>query len=270
MTIRAQDFQFISELIHKRSGIALSKGKEYLLESRLEELCKSRELENLEALANALRGRASLLLDDVVDALTTNETFFFRDPGVFYALRETIIPKLIDRLQPGQPLRIWCAASSSGQEPVSLILMLHRFFPELSERGIEITATDISPSMVERCKSGLYRNSEITRGLPPEYLKHFSRCGTDWKLDDEFLDKINYRLLNLTHAFPFGQINLVMIRNVLIYFNEDTKLSILARARRVMEPGGALMLGGTEASSSPHFQRTKANEAFYYEPLSQH
>ena len=186
----------------------------------------------------------------VIDAMTTNETSFFRDIHPFDALRTTIIPELMDKRRATRQLTFWCAAASSGQEPYSLLMMLKDNFPELSSWQVRFLATDISPSMIEKSKSGKYTQLEVNRGLSAQLLvKYFERVGADWQINAEVRAMVEFRLVNLAEPLPaMSPIDVVFIRNVLLYFDSDTKKRILQAIRKNLNPDGVLLLGSSETT----------------------
>lgn len=249
---------FIAQFVKLSSGIQIDAGKGYLITSRLTPLLETHQLKSLEELAGNLkrepRGR---LAEDVIDALTTNETLFFRDGRPWEALRKEILPGLIRRRAAERSLSIWCGAASSGQEPYSLAMLIRRHFPELMGWKLRLLATDISESMLERCRQGLYSAVEIGRGLEPELLRSFFKQeDAGWRLDASIRGMVELRRQNLTHSLgSLGSFDLVLLRNVLIYFDDATKLDILRRVRQIMNPGAILLLGSTEMTNAPEWER---------------
>ncbi len=250
VSISTTDFDFLRTLVRERSGIVLDPGKEYLVESRLGPVARAEGLSGIPELVAALRRGRPGLESVVVDAMTTNETSFFRDIHPFEALRTQVLPQLIERRRATRELSFWCAAASSGQEPASICMLLREHFPELVSWRLRFLATDISPSMIERAKRGRYSQLEVNRGLPASYLvKYFERQGADWQLKPEIRDMVEYRLLNLAEPWPMvGQMDIVFIRNVLIYFDRDTKKRVLQGIRRILRPDGFLVLGSSETT----------------------
>lgn len=244
------DFQFLRDLVRSKSAIVLEDGKEYLVQSRLSPLLRSEGMSSLTELIQAIRNRKPGLEGKIIDAMTTNETSFFRDIHPFEALRTTIIPELMEKRRAVRQLNFWCAASSSGQEPYSLCMMLRENFPELAGWQVKFLATDISPSMIEKSKSGKYTQLEVNRGLPAQYLvKYFERAGADWQIKSELRSMVDYRLANLAEPLPvMAPIDIVFIRNVLIYFDRDTKKRILQGIKKNLKPDGVLMLGSSETT----------------------
>ena len=251
MTLAAPDFDFIRDLVHRRSAIVLEDGKEYLAETRLEPLVRNEGLSSVADLVDHLRCPSSgPLQEQVVDALTTNETSWFRDVHPFEALRTDVIPELLARNERTRTLRVWCGASSSGQEPYSLALLLREHFPQLSSWTVEITATDISPTMVERARAGRYSGIEVNRGLSARHLvQWFTQDGVTWVLDPSVRSMVCFSTLNLAAPWPaMAPVDLVLLRNVLIYFDVPTKRTILAKVHDLLRPGGLLLLGGSETT----------------------
>jgi chemotaxis protein methyltransferase CheR len=244
------DFNFLRELVRTKSAIVLEDGKEYLVQSRLAPLLRSEGIGTISEMIAALRSRKAGLEGKVIDAMTTNETSFFRDIHPFDALRTTIIPELMEKRRSTRQLNFWCAASSSGQEPYSLCMMLKENFPELAGWQVKFLATDISPSMLEKSKSGKYSQLEVNRGLPAQYLvKYFERSGADWQIKSDIRSMVDYRLANLAEPMPtLAPLDIVFIRNVLIYFDKDTKKRILQGIKRNLKPDGVLMLGSSETT----------------------
>lgn len=248
--LEPSDFQYLRTLVREKSAIVLDEGKEYLVESRLAPVARQEGLASLAELVIALRARKPGLESKVIDAMTTNETSFFRDIHPFDALRTTIIGEIIERKRTNKELNIWCAAASSGQEPYSLCMLLREHFPELSTWRFNFLATDLSPSMIEKSKNGKYSQLEVNRGLPAAYLvKYFERSGADWMVKPEIRSMVDYRLLNLVEPWPMiNPLDIVLIRNVLIYFDRDTKKKILQNIKKVLRPDGFLLLGSSETT----------------------
>lgn len=249
-SVSAADFDYVRTLVRARAGIVLEPGKEYLVESRLAPVARTQGLGGIADLVAALRQGAPGLETLVVDAMTTNETSFFRDIHPFEALRTQVLPQLIERRRANRELSLWCAAASSGQEPASICMLLREHFPELTGWRLRFLATDISPSMIERARRGRYSQLEVNRGLPASYLvKYFERQGAEWQLRPEIRDMVEYRLLNLAEPWPtVGQMDIVLIRNVLIYFDRDTKKRVLQGIRKILRPDGFLVLGSSETT----------------------
>lgn len=244
------DFEFVRRHVVERAGIVLEEGKEYLVEARLLPLCQREGFDGLADLMGRLRDDADGALSRwVVDAMTTNETSFFRDRTFFEALRDMVFPELIRARAGGRRLDLWCAASSSGQEAYSVLMMLHESFPELADWDVRFLCSDISDEMIERCRAGIYSQHEVNRGLPAAMLvKYFDRVGTRWQIKPELRRCIDLQRINLTADWPdFAPMDIVMIRNVLIYFDVPTKQKILGRVKRVLQPDGFMFLGAAES-----------------------
>jgi len=244
------DFAFIAQFLKDRSGLIITQDKMYLLETRLTSILRDNNLSNLTALVELLRQPgATKVKDQVVDAMTTNETSFFRDNHPFEALRKSVIPGLIERRAATRSLRIWSAACSTGQEPYSLAMMLKDNFPVLGGWKVEIVATDLSPSVLDRAREGIYSTFEVQRGLPIQMLvRHFDQQEPNWQIKRELRQTITFRALNLLEDFSvLGQFDVVLCRNVLIYFDQPTKTRILGAIARRIVPDGFLLLGGAES-----------------------
>lgn len=243
------DFDFLRKLLKDRSGLVLAAEKQYLAESRLLPLARRRGLETLTQLIAQLRTQApSALASEVVDAMTTNETFFFRDKIPFDLLRDTMMPALIRARAHTKRIRIWCTAASTGQEPYSIAMTLKAMGERLTGYRVDILATDIAGEVVERGKAGVYSQFEVQRGLPVQMLvRHFTQTGEQWQIAPEIRDMVQFRPLNLLNDFaPLGMFDIVFCRNVLIYFDQPTKNGVLERIARQMPEDGYLVLGAAE------------------------
>jgi len=245
--VTPQDFDYLRKLLKERSGLVLAAEKQYLAESRLLPVARRHGMQTLTELVAALRGSASALAIQVVDAMTTNETFFFRDKIPFDHVRETIMPALAAARAREKRIRIWCTAASTGQEPYSLA-MLVKSIPALSGFRIEIVATDISGEVLDRARNGIYSQFEVQRGLPIQLLvKYFSQSGEQWQIAPELRGMVQFRTLNLLNDFsPLGAFDLVFCRNVLIYFDQPTKSGVLDRLAKQTASDGFLILGAAE------------------------
>jgi chemotaxis protein methyltransferase CheR len=243
------DFDFLRRMLKERSGLVLSAEKDYLLESRLLPLARRHGMTSLGELATRLRqpGSASLAIA-VTEAMTTNETFFFRDRIPFDHLRETVIPALVAARSREKRIRIWCTAAASGQEPYSIAMVLKGLGAQLNGFRVDIVATDLSADVIDRAKAGIYSQFEVQRGLPIQLLvKYFSKSGDAWEIAPELRGMVQFRTLNLLNDFsPLGQFDVVFCRNVLIYFDQPTKVGVLERIARQMPRDGYLMLGAAE------------------------
>lgn len=243
------DFQFLCGLLKARSGLALTPEKRYLVESRLSPICRRFELDTLSGLVGALKvGRTPGLETAVVEAMTTNETFFFRDKGPFDLFRDVLLPRYLSARAGTRRLRIWCAAASTGQEPYSLAMLLSETSARLAGWQVQIVATDISTEVLEKAKAGIYNQFEVQRGLPIQLLvKYFKQNGDQWQISPQIRAMVDYRPLNLIKEFGhLGTFDIIYCRNVLIYFDKPTKTDVLERLANVMAPDGALLLGAAE------------------------
>lgn len=242
------DFETISRTVRDRSGLVLTPDKTYLVESRLAPVARRMGLASIEDIASAIRLRADeKVIAQVVDAMTTNETFFFRDKTPFETLEKHVLPDLITR-RPGKTLRIWCAAASTGQEPYSIAMLVDAMASRLNNTPVEIVATDISDRCLEKARAGVYTQFEVQRGLPVQMLlKHFEKQGDLWKVKDNIRAMVRWRTANLLENLAgLGRFDVVFCRNVLIYFDAPTKKQILERAARQLEDPGFLFLGAAE------------------------
>jgi chemotaxis protein methyltransferase CheR len=242
------DYEYLRKLLKERSGLDLSADKQYLVESRLIPLARRVGLPGIAELVQKIKAGTETLTSDVVEAMTTNETFFFRDKIPFDHLREAVLPALVKARASRRSLRIWCAASSTGQEPYS-IAMCVKEFAALAGWRVEIVATDLSQAVLEKSKSGIFSQFEVQRGLPIQMLvKYFTQTGELWQLNAEIRAMVQHRQLNLLQDFShLGTFDVVFCRNVLIYFDQDAKAGIFDRLARMLEPDGVLALGAAES-----------------------
>jgi chemotaxis protein methyltransferase CheR len=243
------DYEYFRKFLRERSGLVLSADKHYLLESRLLPVARRAGLASLAGLVHRLRGNdCEALAAEVVEAMTTNESFFFRDKIPFEHFRDTIIPRLIAARNHRRRIRIWCAAASTGQEPYSLAMSIKEMGDRLSGWQIEIIATDISSEALRRARSGIYSQFEVQRGLPIMLLlKYFKQIGENWQIGPDIRAMVQFRVLNLISDFlRLGMFDLVFCRNVLIYFDQPTKISVLDRLAQNLDRDGYLVLGAAE------------------------
>ena len=241
------DYEFLRKILKERSGLDLSSDKQYLVESRLIPLARRVGLSGIGELVQKLKAGTEPLTSEVVEAMTTNETFFFRDKIPFDHLNEAVLPALVQARASRRALRIWCAASSTGQEPYS-IAMCVKGFAALAGWRVEIVATDLSQEVLEKSKAGLYSQFEVQRGLPIQLLvEHFKQIGEMWQLNADIRGMVQHRQLNLLQDFShLGTFDLIFCRNVLIYFDQETKIGIFERLSKMLEPDGVLALGAAE------------------------
>lgn len=269
MALNPTDFQFVSTLVRQRSAIVLEPEKSYLLEARLTPLARAEGFASLEALVAQMRAQPfNGLHRKVVEAMTTNETSFFRDLHPFEALRQVVLPEVLKHRQATRTLNIWCAACSSGQEPYTVAMTLLEHFPQLSGWNFRILATDLSGEMVTRSRAGRYGQIEVNRGLPANLLvKWFEKKGMEWQVKPEVQRYCEFREMNLIE--PWGQLpvmDVVFLRNVLIYFDVETKRQILGNVRKVLQSWGYLFLGGAETTINlgDTFERVQFDKAGCY------
>ncbi len=269
MAMTAKTFEYFCQLVLTRSAIVLEAGKEYLVESRLLPLAKLHGFSTLDEFAAAMSGTMfNTMHRQTVEAMTTNETSFFRDIHPFEALKKAIIPEILARKSATKQLNIWCAAASSGQEPYTVAMLLRENFPELRSWKITFIATDLSSAILAKARSGRYTQLEVNRGLPaPLLVKYFTKDGTEWQIKDEIRNMVEFRELNLIEKWPAMPVfDIVMIRNVLIYFDVATKKNILRNVRQVMSPQGYLMLGSAETTMAldDAFERVQIDKGIAY------
>lgn len=270
MTLSLPEFNYVCRLVLDQSAIVLEEDKGYLVESRLLPLARREGFTTINLLVQKLQAESfNGLHRQAVEAMTTNETSFFRDFHPFEALKKFVLPALIARRATERALSIWCAACSSGQEPYSLAMLIREHFPRLSGWRIHILATDLSTEILARAREGRYSQLEVNRGLPASLLiRYFQKQGCDWYLRDEIRTMVDYQILNLANAWPFlPPMDIVMIRNVLIYFGVETKKEIFAKVRRVLKPDGYFFLGAAETTFGidDSFERVQLERSTCYQ-----
>lgn len=246
----ATSFDYVRDFVRTEAGIVIEAGKEYLVESRLLPLCRHESLDSIDALVQRLRAaQGQPLARRLVDAMTTNETTFFRDVEPFETLRKHVLPALIEARRPTRQLNIWYAASSTGQEPYSASMLIDTEFPELKAWTLNQLATDLSPTVLARAREGRYSQLEVNRGLPAKYLvRYFTKCGPDWQVQDSIRRMVRFEEMNLVKPWPLlPQMDIIMLRNVMIYFDTEAKKRILRNVRTLLRPDGYLFLGGAES-----------------------
>jgi chemotaxis protein methyltransferase CheR len=272
-TLPEADFEYLRELMHLRAAIALERGKEYLALSRLEPVARDHGLTTVSELVDKLRTRelTSALHDQVVDALTTNETTFFRDYNPWESLRTLVMPELLARKERTRTLAIWSAGCSSGQEPYSIAMSIREHFPELLTWQLSILGTDISGSVLDRARAGRYGQLEVNRGLPAHLLvRHFTRAGMEWEIEEPIRRMVRFERHNLNDAWPsMPPFDLVLMRNVMIYFETEAKRQVLAKMHGQLAPHGYLLLGASETtySLSDDFIREPDGRTAWYRPV---
>lgn len=247
--MKVEDFDLFAKIVYQRSGLMLTKEKAYLLDSRLMPVARRWNLKDLGELAGVLRTRMDeSLLADITDAMTTNESSFFRDQKPFDQFRQIVLPKFLQARAATKRLRIWSAACSNGQEPYSLAMILDEEAGKMPGWNVEIVATDLCRDVLEKAKQGLYTQFEVQRGLPITMLvKHFAQVGDKWQISKAMQSKVKFQPFNLLESMAsLGQFDIVFCRNVLIYFDPPTKAKVLENIARQMPPDGILYLGGAE------------------------
>ena len=265
MSVTASDFEYVRRLVADDSALALSDGKEYLVQTRLAPLAAREGLGSVGELIERVRGGAPELRREIVEALATGETLWFRDAHPFETLRESVIPDVLSA-NGGQRLSIWSAAASTGQEVYSIALILREHFPHLSD--LTLLATDLSNQALARARQGRYSQLEVGRGLPANLLvRHFDQHGREWQLHDDVRRMVSFRQLNLSkRLIGIPRMDVVFLRNVLIYFDDGARASLLAQIGEILRPGGYLFLGGAESVLAPAspFERVQLGRTILY------
>ncbi len=242
------DYGYLRKPLKDHSGLNLSADKQYLIESPLLPLSRKAGLPGISELVQKMKGGSAATITQVVEAMTTNETFFFRDKVPFDHFRDAIVPEILQARANRKSIRIWCAAGSTGQEPYSLAMCLKEMSAVTTGWRIEILATDLSQEVLEKSKAGLYSQFEVQRGLPIQMLvKYFKQIGELWQINPDIRAMVQHRQLNLLHDFSqLGVFDVIFCRNVLIYFDQETKINIFNRLAKATEPDGFLVLGAAE------------------------
>jgi chemotaxis protein methyltransferase CheR len=246
--VTPSDYDYLRKILKDRSGLILAADKRYLVESRLIPLARRAGVGGISELVQKMKAGAEPLVVSVVEAMTTNETFFFRDKVPFEHFSQTIMPALLEARKSRRSLRIWCAACSTGQEPYSLAMILKDMGASLSGWRTEIIATDLSQEVLEKSKAGIFSQFEVQRGLPIQMLvKYFTQVNELWQISSEIRSMVQFRQLNLLQDFShLGVFDVIFCRNVLIYFDLEAKIDVLDRLARMIEPDGFLALGAAE------------------------
>lgn len=247
--MKIADFDLYKDLLYEKSGLVITMDKSYLLDSRLTPVAKKWNFASIEIMTLQLRALPDpALIKDIVEAMTTNETTFFRDTKPFQQFVDTVLPSLLQSRAKKKTIRIWCAASSTGQEPYSLAMTIKEKESLVKGWKIEIVATDICEEVLDLARKGIYTQFEVQRGLPIAHLmKYFTQAGEKWQIKDEIKSMVKFGYFNLLDDFGrLGAFDVVFCRNVLIYFDEKTKTQIFQKISRTLEKDGFLMLGGAE------------------------
>lgn len=242
------DFDFVAQMLKRRSGLVLSADKLYLLESRIGPVARKHGLAGLDAVVVKLKANDEALARDVTEAMTTNESFFFRDKTPFDHFEKLMLPALMKARATSKRLRIWCAAASTGQEPYSLAMILREKSALVKDWRVEIIGTDLSSEVLTRAKEGVYSQFEVQRGLPVQLMvKYFAKEREQWRIKEDIRSMVQYRQMNLLDSFVgLGTFDIIYCRNVLIYFDEATKRGILERMAQLLPEDGYLLLGAAE------------------------
>lgn len=238
------------EFIKQAAGIVLTPEKAYFVEARLAPVLREENISSLDDLLRRVETGDRRLQQRIIDALTTNETFFFRDRQPFDHFRDVIMPELHQRRSPEKSIRIWCAACSSGQEPFSLVMLLDEMRAKIGSRHVEIVATDISEAILTKAKTGLFNQFEVQRGLPTKLLLQcFQKQGDNWKISDDVVRRVNFQKFNLMDdPRSLGTFDAIFCRNVLIYFDRLTRAKVFDKLAGRLAPDGFLLLGGAEST----------------------
>ncbi len=271
MALSKPSFSYICELAQREAAIVLETGKEYLVESRLATVARAEGFDCLNAFIDTLRSsKLNGVHRKVVEALTTNETFFFRDYHPFEALRKTVIPELLLKRAPIRKLTIWSGASSTGQEAYSIAMMLREHFPQLASWKVSILGTDLSLAVLEQAKKGSYSQLEVNRGLPAAYLiKYFTKKEDRWIVKEDIRSMVEFKAFNLIQPWPImPAFDIVFMRNVMIYFDVETKRGILKKIRNCLLPHGYLFLGTAETTINldPSYKPVMMGQSTAYTP----
>lgn len=251
MNIAPEDFNFLQKFIKDESGIVLEQDKKYLMESRLVSIVEESKLESFHELVARIRvSKYSEIAIKVIDAMTTNETSFFRDINPFNSMKNNVIPDVMKKREKEKTLNIWSAACSTGQEAYSLAMIIHENFPSLLNWNLKIYASDISKRMIARGKEGCYSQLEINRGLPAKMLvKYFRQNGHHWCIREDLKKMVEFLIVNLVEAWPMlPQMDVIFLRHVLIYFDIESRKNILNKIKKILSPGGYLILGVGETT----------------------
>lgn len=253
-----------------RSGTVLERGKEYLVEARLFAVARSEGFASVEGLLEGIQTEpaAGELHRLVVEAMLNYETSFFRDHYPFEVMRQTLLPELIEKRAATRTLHIWCAATASGQEAYSMAMLLRDHFPETADWNVRILASDVSEAMLDRARAGRFRQVEVNRGLPAALLvRHFERIGNEWQIRDSIRKMVEFSHLNLARPWPaLPAMDLLLLRNVLLYFSSDVRRTILQSVRKTLRRDGFLFVGGGETSLvlDPTFEAVRTGKTVYY------
>lgn len=263
------DFDYLRQLVRENSAVALDADKEYLAELHLEPLA---ELAGFDSIGSFVKHLQTQPFNDLhmqaIEALVTNETLFFRDIHPFEALKNFVLPELLKQRAVSLSLNIWCAACSSGQEPYSIAMLIREYFPMLTNWRLQLIASDFSSKILARARKGRYNQLEVNRGLGENLLRrYFQQQDNEWQIDENIRSLVEFRQLNLIHSWPsLPAMDIIFMRNVLIYFDTETKKAILGKVRQLLKPDGYLFLGGGETTINldDSFERIQFNKSVCY------
>ncbi len=273
MAVSEFDFQFVSVLLKKRLGIQLEKDKAYLVESRLSRVAEKSGMGSLAQLFTQLKSLRppEALVNEVLEAMTTNETYFFRDSSSFDALRDKVFPELLGKNKNQKSLNVWSAACSTGQEPYSIAITLRECLPQQGDWNIRILGTDVATQVLQRARDGVYNGAETARGLTPGQLsRYLVPEGETWKIRDEIRKMVSFQPLNLNSDWPYlAKMDVIFLRNVLIYMDDANRKAIFSRIHQLLNKDGYLFLGAAETtySISDLFRRVEWEKAGCFRPL---
>lgn len=262
LVLSKDDFDLLRKQIYRMCGLTISEGKEYLIQHRFKTLYNSSNCRSWRDFHKLLVSGDTQFKEEAISAISTHETSFFRDTHPFTSIRNKILPEIVKNRKSGNKIKIWCAASSTGQEPYSLSMLIHEWAGTAPGGGIDpktfsILATDISGQVIKKAEHGIFSNLEKSRGLLPGYEKYFEKDGASWKINPSVKSLVSFKKFNLLNSFrPLGQFDFVMCRNVLIYFDDATKIDIVHRIHDMLPDKGYLMLGSTETLAG-HTDRYK-------------
>jgi chemotaxis protein methyltransferase CheR len=258
------DFHFLARLLRRRSGLSLTQDKMALIERRLAPVMRRFDFKDMTGMIGELRLGREALADAVTEAMTVNESSFFRDPALFTKFRDVLLPRLLGARAQGKRLRIWSAAAAGGQEVYSIAILLSQMGLAREGWSIELTATDLSGEAIQRAEAGRYAACEIARGLDAHAMRYFRRDGAEWQVDAALRRMVTFRRFNLLDSFGWlDDLDIVFCRNVLMYFDSATRVDVLARIAETMAPDGVLLLGENETPERAGFQPSPDGPGIY-------
>lgn len=269
-SLSEQDYSFIRNLLEERTAIVLEKSKDYLIVSRLQLLKEKKQYADIQSILSKVKQeQCEQTIQEIINIMTTNETSFFRDIHPFTAIKESILPSLLNRMEKEKTINIWCGGCSTGQEPYSLAMLICEYFPQLLQQvKLNLLATDISTDALEQAIKGQYTSMEVSRGLPqPMLLKYFQQKDQYWVIKDHIRSLVQFKQFNLCDSWAeIPKLDLVFLRNVMIYFHENTRIRILNTLQDKLKIGSCFFIGGSEIlpANSPYFKREFTSGSYYY------